>query len=48
LNLDPYHYSKKPYDGIVKKIELLGFSSTPKNEKILVTNLMEKKQVNGC
>lgn len=45
LSSDPYHYSKKPYDGIVKKIELLGFSSTPKNKKILITNLMEKNRL---
>ncbi len=42
LSSDPYHYSNKPYDGIVESIELLGFSSTPKEEKILITNLNEK------
>lgn len=32
LSSDPYFYSDKPYDGALKKIELLGFQSTYLNE----------------
>lgn len=37
LSSDPYYFSLKPYDGIVKHMELLGFSDSTVNKKIIGT-----------
>lgn len=39
LSSNPYHFSDKPYDNIVKSIKLLGFSTSYTDEELLVTGI---------